>query len=195
MSILLEILILHDYDIIPVFSVFNLEIITKGKHLQYKVPQFVYKTSTGFYKLDADSCHQKQLLFICENVYTSLTSKSNCLNYLFQNTSATNCHAQVTQAFPPIIYKYSPSELLISSDLPGHLIRRNMENKLTSVKLQPTNNCLKFIPYFQYESFHFHNIILQTKVTLNATVHFVPLNISYSPQINSALNDKPNLQN
>lgn len=65
----------------------------------------------------------------------------------------------------------------------------NKENHLISATLPPTNNSSRFIPYLRYESVHFQNIALKAKLTLNATVHFVSLNISYSPQIISASND------
>lgn len=110
---------MYPYNFVKVYRMFNLGIITRGKHLQYILPKFVYVTSQGFYELDSESCRQKQLLSTCDDLYTSLTARLHFLNPLFQNTTTENFQAEIIIVLPPIVYKYTPSGLIKSNEMKG----------------------------------------------------------------------------
>lgn len=129
-TLLLEISILHQYDLVPAYRNFNLGIITHGKYLKYILPKFVYITSQGFYDLDADDCHQKQLHFTCDNLHVTYF-KIKLSKHIVQKRKYC-CHAENTKVIPLIVYKYTPSGKIISSEMIFHVTLRGRKHRLIS---------------------------------------------------------------
>jgi hypothetical protein len=176
LNLMLQIPLIHAYDLLPLYSITNLGFLLNSTHVSFDLPSQVYFSNDHFIETSSEHCRWLSFLTICEPKTQVFTHKSKCATSLLIHNNTSPCHLNTRTSNTPYIFAYSPTGLFLSSLQSFHIIQQVTNSLSKSTLHGPTQNSSIFFHYEDFDTIIIGDTTLPSRLAINYTTSFHPIN-------------------